>query len=100
MTSARIPPQRVPTSASPASEYPKPLPVGTRVKRNIGGQTGTVQPYRNVIPRMGTFPVAWDSRVTGCQIWEICGADDVTIVAEAPVIAPKATLRGTRRRPA
>lgn len=98
MTLVRVPPQ---CATNQPAGYPKPLPVGTHVKRNIGGHTGTVQPYLDVIPRMGTFPVAWDSRVTGCRIWEIVSATDVEIVAEAPAIPPRRAKPSKKwRRPA
>ncbi len=53
-----------------------PLPPRTRVRRHRSGQYGTVQPY---IVSVGQFPVMWDDPGTGA-IWELVGADDVTVL--------------------
>jgi hypothetical protein len=59
---------------------PKPLPPHTRVGRR-DGVVGRVQNYRadTAQAQLGMFPVRWAD-----QFWEICGADDVAVVVEAP----------------
>jgi hypothetical protein len=49
------------------------LPPYTQVKRIVGGWIGEVQRYDCSI---GSFPVAWSN-----GLWELCGADDVTVIS-------------------
>ena len=63
---------------TPRQTETKPLLPGTRVQAKISGRVGTVQHYHPQWNRTGGFPVRFRD-----GLWEICGADDVTVL-EAP----------------
>ena len=73
-----IPVDRTPAKTTQVPPSTRLLPPGTLVQGKISGRIGVVQHYHPKWNRSGGFPVKFLD-----HIWEICGADDVTVL-EAP----------------